>query len=416
MEAVRLAAPQGVRETGLPRGFLEELAVKTLFLKGELTLVELAEHMCLGLGTVEELFQFLRKEQFCEVKGMSWGSHRIVASSRGRTRATELLALSEYAGPAPVPLESYSIRVRTQSIQQTEIKPQNLVRAFQEVVVDEDIVARIGAAVVSGTSLFLHGPSGTGKTSLTECIPAIFDDAVWIPHAVEVDNQVIAVYDPGTHRPIDKTFSEEFDKRWVLCHRPRMIAGGELSLEMLDLQSGPTKRFYAAPLQMKANNGVLVIDDLGRQRVPPEALLNRWMTPLDRRVDFLSLPAGRKFEIPFDVFVVFATNLDPSELIDEAFLRRIPNKVKLDYVTPKQFEKIFRRAADALLLDCDDGVVERLICLITGVFKKPLRPCYARDILQQVFWTAAYRQEELRLGEKIIEAACRNYFLPIDKS
>jgi len=416
METVRLAAPQEVRETGLRRGFLEELAVKTLFLNGELSLVELADHMCLSLGTVEELFQFLRKEQFCEVKGMSWGSHRIVASSRGRTRATELLALSQYAGPAPVPLESYSIRVRAQSIQQTEINSQNLVRAFQEIVIDEDIVARIGAAVVSGTSLFLHGPSGTGKTSLTECIPAIFDDAVWIPHAVEVDNQVIAVYDAGTHRPIDRPFSEEFDKRWVLCHRPRVIAGGELSLDMLDLQFNATNRLYAAPLQMKANNGVLVIDDLGRQRVPAGELLNRWMTPLDRRVDFLSLPGGRKFEIPFDVFVVIATNLDPSELIDEAFLRRIPNKIKLGYVTPKQFKQIFRRAADALLLECDDAVAERLISLITGVFKQPLRPCYARDILQQVFWTAAYRQEELRLGEKIIESACRNYFLPADKS
>jgi hypothetical protein len=167
---------------------------------------------------------------------------------------------------------------------------------------------------------------------------------------------------------------------------------------------------------MKANNGVLVIDDLGLQRVRPEELLNRWMTPLDRRVDFQSLPGGRKFEVPFDVFIVFATNLDPSDLADEAFLRRIPNKIKLGYATPKQFEQIFRRAADALLLDCDDAVVERLICLITGVFKQPLRPCYARDIIQQVFWTAAYRQEELRLGEKIIEAACRNYFLPTDKS
>lgn len=416
METVPLAAPQAVRETGLRRGFLEELAIKILFLNGELTLVELAERMCLSLGTLEEIFQVLRKEQLCEVKGMDWGSHRIATSQRGKTRAMELLALSQYAGPAPVPLESYSMRVRSQSIQQTQINPQNLERAFREIVIDEDVVARIGAAVVSGTSLFLHGPSGTGKTSVTECIPAIFDDAVWIPHAVEVDNQVIALYDPGVHRPIERSFPEESDKRWVLCHRPRVIAGGELSLDMLDLQFSAASRFFSAPLQMKANNGVLVIDDLGRQRARPEELLNRWMTPLDRRVDFLSLPGGRKFEVPFDVFVVFATNLEPSDLADEAFLRRIPNKIKLGYVTPRQFEQIFRRAADALLLDCDDAVVERLIRLITREFKQPLRPCYARDILQQVFWTAAYRQEELRLGEKIIEAACRNYFLSTDES
>jgi len=416
METIRLAAPQSVRDTGLRRGFLEELATKILFLYGELSLVELAERMCLSLVAVEEIFQFLRNEHLCEVKGMSWGSHRIVASSQGRTRAMELLALSQYAGPAPVPIETYSLRVRAQSVQQTVINPSNLLRAFQQIVIDEDIVSRIGAAVVSGTSLFLYGPSGTGKTSLTECLPAIFEDAVWIPHAVEVDNQVIAVYDPGIHRPVDKSFSDEFDKRWVLCHRPRVIAGGELSMEMLDLQFSTTSRLYTAPLQLKANNGVLVIDDFGRQRIRPEELLNRWMTPLDRRVDFLSLPGGRKFEVPFDVFVLFATNLDPSELIDEAFLRRIPYKIKLSYVTPQQFRRIFRNVTDALLLDYDDALVECLIGLITTVFKQPLRPCYARDIVQQVFWTAAFRQQELRLNEKIIESACRNYFLPNERS
>ena len=412
MEATPLAAPKGVHETGLTRNLLEELAVKTLFLHGESSLVDLADRMCLSLTAVEEIFQVLRRKQLCEVKGMAWGSHQIAISSQGRTRARELMALSQYAGPTPVPLETYRLRVRMQSIQQTDLKPENLLRAFSDVVVDEDIVARIGAAVVSGTSLFLYGPSGTGKTSLTEHIPNAFDDAVWVPHAVEVDDQIIAVFDRGIHRPIEKNLPEEFDQRWVLCRRPRVVAGGELALEMLDLEANGGARDYAAPLQMKANNGVLVIDDLGRQRVRPEELLNRWMTPLDRRVDFLKLPTGRKFEIPFDVFLVFATNLNPSDLMDEAFLRRIPNKIHVGYSTPDQFAEIFRRAADTLLLDYDEAVIGRLIQLITGVFKQPLRPCYARDILQQIFWTAAYRKEELRVGEKIIESACRNYFLP----
>jgi MoxR-like ATPase len=413
METIRLLpAPQSIRETGLSRLLVENLAVKVLFLYGEASLAELAERMCLSLAAVEEIFAFLRKEQLCEVTGMSWGGHRIVASSRGRAQAVELLGLSQYAGPAPVPLESYALRVRTQSIQQTEINPDNLVRAFQEIVIDEDIVARIGAAVVSGTSLFLYGPSGTGKTSITECLPAVFDDAVWIPYGVEVDSQVISVYDRSVHRPIKLSGSEEeFDKRWVLCHRPRVVAGGELSLEMLDVQFSSTSRQYTAPLQMKANNGILVIDDLGRQRIRPEELLNRWMTPLDRRVDFISVPGGRKFEIPFDVFVIFATNLEPAELVDEAFLRRIPNKIMIGYATPEQFEEIFRRTADTLLLDYDEAAIARLVRLITGVFKQPLRPCYARDILQQISWTAAFRKERLRVGEKIIEGACRNYFL-----
>jgi predicted ATPase with chaperone activity len=415
MEVTPLAAPQGVRETGLTRNLLEELAVKTLFLHGESSLVDLADRMCLSLAAVEEIFQALRKEQLCEVKGMAWGSHQIAISSQGRARALELMALGQYAGPAPVPLETYRLRIRMQSIQQTNLNPDSLARAFHDVVVDQDVVARIGAAVASGTSLFLYGPSGTGKTSLTEHIPSAFDDAVWVPHAVEVDNQIITVFDRGIHRPIEKSLPEDFDRRWILCRRPRVVVGGELSLEMLDLESNGGRRDYAAPLQMKANNGVLVIDDLGRQRVRPEELLNRWMTPLDRRVDFLKLPTGRKFEIPFDVFVVFATNLNPSDLIDEAFLRRIPNKIHVGYATPDQFAEIFRRAADTLLLDYDDAVIGRLIHLITGVYKQPLRPCYARDILQQIFWTAAYRKEELRVGEKIIESACRNYFLP-DKS
>jgi predicted ATPase with chaperone activity len=415
MESVRLLpAPQSIRETGLNRNLVENLAVKALFLYGDTSLSELAERMCLSLAVVEEIFAFLRKEQLCEVTGMAWGSHRIVASSRGREQAIELLGLSQYAGPAPVPLESYVLRVRSQSIQQTEIDAERLVGAFRDIVINEDVVARIGAAVVSGTSLFLYGPSGTGKTSISECIPAVFDDAVWIPYAVEVDNQIISVFDRSIHRPITikrPATEEEIDTRWVLCQRPRVVAGGELSLEMLDLQFSSTSRYYMAPLQMKANNGVLVIDDLGRQRVRPEELFNRWMTPLDRRVDFISVPGGRKFEIPFDVFVIFATNLDPSQFADEAFLRRIPNKIMIGYATPQQFAQIFRKTADTLLLDYDDSTIARLIALITGVFKRPLRPCYARDILQQISWTAAFRKEQLRVGEKIIEAACRNYFL-----
>jgi predicted ATPase with chaperone activity len=413
METIRLLpAPQSVRETGLNRNLVENLAVKSLFLYGEASLSELAERMCLSLGVVEEIFAFLRKEQLCEVTGMAWGTHRIVASSRGRAQAIELLGLSPYAGAAPVPLESYVLRVRAQSIQQTEIDPDRLVRAFQDIVINEDIVARIGAAVVSGTSLFLYGPPGTGKTSISECIPSVFDDAVWIPYAVEVDNQIISVFDRSIHRPIKQLApEEEFDNRWILCQRPRVVAGGELSLEMLDLQFSSSSRYYMAPLQMKANNGVLVIDDLGRQRMRAEELFNRWMTPLDRRVDFISVPGGRKFEIPFDVFVIFATNLEPSQLADEAFLRRIPNKIMIGYATPQQFAEIFRRTADTMLLEYDDAAVARLIKLITGVFKQPLRPCYARDILQQISWTAAFRKEQLRVGEKIIEGACRNYFL-----
>ena len=406
-----LAAPQTIRETGIRQSLLEELAVKILFLNGEMLLVELAKRMCLSLGTVEELFQNLRKEHLCEVKGMALGSHRIAPSAEGKTRAAELLTISQYAGPAPVSLMDYNIRVRTQSIQQTEVKPENVTRAFRELVLDENVLLRLGTALVSGAAMLLHGPSGTGKTSITERLSGIYEDSVWIPHAVEVENQIITVFDSGVHRPADGTFADEVDRRWVLCHRPRVVTGGELTIEMLDLQFSAVSRFYSAPLQMKANNGILVIDDLGRQRIRPEQLLNRWMTPLSRRVDFLTLPGGREFEIPFDVFVVFATNADPEQLADQAFLRRIPNKISVGYASEEEFRKIFRRASDALLLDCPEKALDRLIRLITDEYKEPLRPCYARDILQQVFWAATYRREEARLDEETIEEASRNYFL-----
>lgn len=404
-------APETIEETGVRKGLLEELATKILFLQGEMSLVELADHLCVSIAVVEQIFQFLRKEQLCEVKGMSGGTHRIAATDRGKSRATELLAVSQYAGAAPVSLTDYATMVRQQTIQQLDICSENVASAFDKLVIDPDILARLGTALVSGTSLFLYGPSGTGKTSIAECIPAVYDDNVWIPHAVEVDNQIISVYDSGVHRRREEPVEEEFDRRWVRCYRPRVVTGGEFNLAMLELQFSPTTRHYAAPVQMKANNGVLIVDDLGRQRVRPEELLNRWITPLDRRLDFLTLPGGRNFEIPFDIFVVFATNLNPSELADDAFLRRIPNKIKIGYATKPQFQTIFRKACDELLLDYDEAVLEHLVRYITVELNRPLCSCYPRDILRQILWNASYRQAEPKLDKHTVEQACRNYFL-----
>ena len=224
MEAASLTAPQSINDTGLRKGLLEDLAVKSLFLGGEMTLVDLADRMCLGLAPIEEIFQFLRKEQFCEVKGITRGTHRIAITAIGKARAAELLALNQYAGPAPVTLMDYTLRVHSQSVQQTEIKDADLDRAFHELVLPDDLIARLGIAIVSGSSIFLYGPSGTGKTSIAVNIPKIFSDSVLIPHAVEVDNQIIAVFDPGVHRPIDRRKVEDADRRWVLCQRPRVVA------------------------------------------------------------------------------------------------------------------------------------------------------------------------------------------------
>jgi MoxR-like ATPase len=412
---VSLAIPQETQETGIRRGLLEDLALKILYLNGEMSLIELSHHICLSPGVVDEIFQFFRKEQLCEVKGMIGGSHRIAASMQGKLRAAGLLSLSQYAGPAPVSLGDYRLRVRAQSVQQAVIHPLDLERAFHQLVLDQDIVSRLGAAVVSGTSVFLHGPSGTGKTSIANSIAAIYTDSVWIPYAIEVDNQIITIYDPGVHHPVEGAAVDDSDKRWILCPRPRVFVGGELSAEMLDLQYSQASRFCTAPIQMKANNGVLIIDDFGRQRMRPEELLNRWMTPLDRRIDFLTLPGGRKFEVPFDLFAVFSTNLNPRQLADEAFLRRIPNKIKVDYATPAQFLEIFRRECSARLLSYDSKIAEQLIPFIADEMKQPLCPCHPGDLLNQVSWTATFRGEQIRVDRDMLERACRSYFLSTER-
>jgi predicted ATPase with chaperone activity len=270
----------------------------------------------------------------------------------------------------------------------------------------------IGTAVVSGTSMFLYGPPGTGKTSIATRISAIYSDYVWIPYAVEVDNQIITVYDPGVHQRRTEAEIADCDRRWVLCRRPCLMTGGELTGDMLELQYNPVMRFYAAPLQMKANNGVFILDDFGRQRIRPQELLNRWMTALDRRVEFLSLPGGRKFEIPFDTLVIFATNIEPLQLADEAFLRRIPNKIKVNWSTKEQFMDIFRREAEGVRrLAVDDDVLEFLVEYLTEELHVPLSACYARDLLDQIFWAARYLNAKPEFTKDLARWACSNYFV-----
>jgi predicted ATPase with chaperone activity len=363
---------------------------------------------------VEELFERLRKDQLCQVTGMDKGVHRITTTSGGKTRALELMSQNSYSGPAPVSLADYVDRVRAQGVKNMKVTPKDLHRAFEDLVLDARMLDQLGTAVLSGRALFLYGPTGTGKTTIAETLTRLFDlDRVWLPYAVEVDGQIITVYDSALHQKLEqpKAKTPDQDGRWVLCRRPRVMVGGELTIEMLDLQFNRSTKFYTGPLQMKANNGLLIVDDFGRQRVSPEELLNRWVVPLDRRIDFLTLAGGKKLEIPFDLFVVFATNLDPAKMVDEAFLRRIQTKIKVDFVSCEQFREIFRRACVQYNLEYDQTVVDELIRLIGMEFKEPLRACYPRDILRQIQWSSQYLQKEPRLDREAIAQACRNYFL-----
>ena len=328
MEKAALAAAKSVEETGIRRNLLEDLALKILYQMGEMSLYELARHMGLAVGIAEELFQRLRKEQLFQVTGINGGLHRFTTTSSGKTRALELLAHNQYVGPAPVSLEDYISRTHAQSVAGIRVLPSDISRAFVDLVLDIRILNQLGTAIASGRSLFLYGPSGTGKTTIAETLMRLFEnDPVWLPYAVEVDGQIITVYDAVAHKRLDQAPAIEQDGRWLLCQRPKLMIGGELTVEMLDLQYNPSAKFFNAPVQMKANNGLLVVDDFGRQRLSPEELLNRWVVPMDRRIDFLSLAGGKKIQIPFDVLLVFATNLDPSKTMDAAFLRRIQTKI-----------------------------------------------------------------------------------------
>jgi SpoVK/Ycf46/Vps4 family AAA+-type ATPase len=277
---------------------------------------------------------------------------------------------------------------------------------------DNETLRKLGTALNSGSALFLYGPAGTGKTSIAETLSRVLaEDEVWIPYAVEVDGQIITVYDPSIHARVQEREPEVRDERWVLCHRPSLLVGGELTAEMVDLQFNPNLKYYVGPVQMKANNGVLIVDDFGRQKLRPDELLNRWIVPLDRRIDFLSLAGGKKIEMPFEMLIVFASNMNPAELVDPAFLRRIQTKIKIGAVSDEQFCEIFRRVAADNRLRFDASTPYDLIDFIHQVLNQELRSCYPRDIVNQVCWAARYEDKTPYLDRASLEKAVSAYFV-----
>jgi len=404
--------PQSISELDVRVGILEDIALKTLYLSGSLSVLQLAERMCLSYEVVDALFSQLRAEQFCLVTGMTGHVHQIAITAQGRTRAMELLAHNHYAGAAPVSFERYAQQTRHQSVKRVDVHAADVHRAFANLVIDDETLRKLGTALNSGSSMFLWGPAGTGKTTIAETLSKVLaEDAVWIPYAVEVDGQIITVYDPSIHKRVAESEPEDRDARWVLCRRPSVLVGGELTAEMLDLQFNATSKFYVAPAQMKANNGVLIIDDFGRQRLRPEELLNRWVVPLDRRIDFLTLAGGKKIEVPFEMLVVFASNMDPAELVDPAFLRRIQTKIKIGEVSDQQFCEIFQRVAKEKRVTYDATIPADLIHFVHVGLEQELRSCYPRDIVNQVCWSAQYEGRRPHIDRPALKQAIDAYFL-----
>ncbi len=405
--------PRTIAEVGVPESILEDIALKTLYLYGPFSMADLSEQTRLSYDAAEQLFNRLRAKLLCEVTGMAGTVPVIAISSQGRTRALELLSKNQYSGAMPVSLASYVAQIQKQSMRHVKVRPADVKRAFAHLVFDDEVLSELGTALNSGNAVFLYGPPGVGKTAAAEAMSQVFaENDVWIPFAVEVVGQIITVYDPAIHGVGMDANSEDGDRRWVRCKRPTVTVGGELTVDMLDLQFNPITNYYDGPPQMKANNGVLVIDDFGRQRIPPEDLLNRWVVPLDRGIEFLTLAGGRKIEIPFEMLVVFASNRDPRTVLDAAFLRRIQTKIKLGSVTEKQFCEIFRRVAQDRRLKVDQGVLNELIGIIRNDLKEELRACHPRDLVNQVCWKATYEDQEPRLDRASLSRAVKAYFLP----
>jgi DNA-binding PadR family transcriptional regulator len=413
--------PYTIEETGLSFQFLMELLTKTLFLRGQLRLFDLAQHSKLSVGVLEPLLAFMRTERLCEVTRSSETETATIytLTELGRLRAQDFLQKSQYAGPAPVSLGAYIKQVHQQSISTMRVTRDKLAEAFSGLIIKQGILKQFGAAMNSGRAIFIYGPAGSGKTFIAEHLVGLLSDDVAIPHAIAVDNEVIQIFDPLAHTPVlpiteagvpELDRRKTCDNRWVLCHRPVIKTGGELTLSMLDLDFDEGARFYQAPPQVKANNGLLIIDDLGRQLAPAIDIMNRWIVPLDRHVDYLALHTGKKFSLPFDVIVVFSTNMPPSKLADEAFLRRLGYKIYVGPLDEGEYRAIARQVCDELQIPYNEEGISYLLRELHYKTGKPLNACIPRDILEQVRDFARYEGVQPELSVELLDWAWNNYF------
>lgn len=414
-----MPAPHTLEETGLSFFFVLELIAKILYRGGQLKLSELASRIHLPISVLEPILAFMRNERLCEIshRSDSEASINYNLTDLGKLRANDYLARCQYAGAAPVTLTAYIAQIKAQSLAGQSITRAMIKRAFEGIVIKQHILDTFGAAINSGRAVFVYGPAGSGKTFIAEHLAHALTGDVFIPHAILVDNEIIQAYDPLVHETVSPESVVEFrlerqrrDDRWVLCKRPIVLTGGELTLSMLDLDFDESSRFYTLPPQMKANNGLLIIDDLGRQLVKARDLMNRWIVPLDRHLDYMSLHNGKKFMVPFDVTVVFSTNLKPTDLADEAFLRRLGYKIPLGPLDEDDYRSIFRQVCDEFGIPFSEEGLHYLLHQHHYREGRPLLACTPRDILRQVLDVAKYDGKRPELNEEMLDWAWHNYF------
>ncbi|MBN1137204.1 MAG: AAA family ATPase [Anaerolineae bacterium] len=418
--------PRTIDETSLGLGFLSDLTLKLIYYKSDMSAMEISSALALPfVGVLDKVLEFLKREELVEItgsKGFGERGYQYSIAGKGSERALQALDRDQYIGPAPVSLELYNKMVLRQSIGDLKVGPDDVQRALSHLILSAETINKLGPAINSGRSMFLYGPPGNGKTVIAKSIIRMLKGNVYIPYTIIVDGQIIRVFDELNHRRVEESPAasqrtgggqSRTDPRWVKIRRPEILVGGELGMANLDLIFDPIAKTYEAPFQMKANNGLFVIDDFGRQALRPQDLLNRWIVPLELRVDFLALQTGKKIEVPFDELIVFSTNLDPRDLVDDAFLRRIRHKIKIDFPDEKIFFQIMQRECAAHNIDLPPEAFVYLMQRHYFSQNRPLRACHPRDILDQIQDIASYLGTRPTLSKQLLDAAVDSYFADI---
>ena len=412
--------PQSIEETGLSESFLADLLAKHLWEGGVLNLKQLSLRMALPGPVLETLLDHFRREGCTEVRAATDGSAglRYALTDRGRALALDSLGKSGYVGPAPVPLTQFARIVEAQSVSDCIMTRESLRRAFSDMVLRQSLLDQLGPAIHSGRAIFVYGAAGTGKTYVSRRLARLLGEPILVPHAIAIDESVVQFLDPMVHRPARRDpeadpvrLDQGYDQRFVLCERPFVVTGGELTMDMLEVRYDDDTRQYHAPIQLKASNGMLLIDDLGRQRAATVELLNRWIVPMEERLDYFDLKGGRHFEVPFDAILIFSTNMNPTELADDAFLRRLGYKIQFEPLTADEYRAIWQQVCRESSVTYDASVVNEVIDRLHGGTQTPLLPCHPRDLVNLALDRCRYLDQEKSVSMDNVEWAWGNYFV-----